>query len=106
MDKDNIIYISGKITGLTRTEYMEQFAKAEHDLQMQGYKVLNPAKTCDTLPSNMPYDCYMNLSLEMLKMASKIYMLDGWGTSKGSTIEFLYAVANGYEIIYETEVKK
>lgn len=37
-----MVYISGKITGTK--DYLERFETVEHDLILQGYDVINPAK--------------------------------------------------------------
>lgn len=103
-DPDRMIYISGKISGLSRPEYMSHFAKAEDELKMQGMIPINPAKVGDSMPSGLTWELYMNISLELLYMCRKIFMLKGWQTSKGSCIEHQYAVASGYEIFYEEEI--
>lgn len=101
-DPDRMIYISGKISGLSRPEYMEHFSKAENELKMQGMIPLNPARVCDSMPSGLPWELYMNISIELLCMANKIFILDGWETSQGATIERAYAMASNYEIFYES----
>lgn len=98
---DSRIYISGKITGLTREEYLARFAKVHHNLKMHGYDVYNPALINDTLPTCTNWEEYMEISMCLLKMCKRIYMLDGWETSRGAMIEHQYAKDNGYKIIYE-----
>lgn len=105
-DKDKAVYISGKISGLTRKQYLENFQKAEEELRAQGYIPVNPAKVCDALPPGMPWGCYMDIALDMLKHCRKIYMLNNWMTSKGATLEMLYARGKGFEIIHQSVMEE
>lgn len=84
------VYISGKITGTT--DFMERFDSAEEKLKSRGYAVLNPAKANSYMPEDTTWDEYMKVSLTLLQMADAIYMLDGWGNSKGAIQEYNMAV--------------
>lgn len=90
------IYISGPITGTT--DYMERFARAEAQLEAEGYAVINPAKVNAMLPEETSYEQYMNMSMTMLEDADMIYMLEGWETSGGARREFDRARAEGKPI--------
>lgn len=96
------VYISGKITGLSRTEYMTKFNKAEEYLKTKGYEVINPARTNGTLPESTTYDQYMDMSMLLLSMCDTIFLLDNWMDSKGAKKEFQVANANNLEIMFET----
>ena len=50
------IYISGQISNLEKSDYMERFAKAEKKLTEQGYSVVNPAKVNAQLPEDTSYE--------------------------------------------------
>jgi len=101
MNANNRIYISGRITGLKRPEYLANFAKAEEELKMQGFVVLNPAKVNDTLPACMTWEEYMEVSMTLLKMCKRIYLLKNWRESKGAKAEWNYATMHDYEVIEE-----
>lgn len=94
-----MIYISGRITGITN--YMWWFANAEKKLKEIGYKeVVNPARTCLTLPE-LSHDDYMTVCMALLSLCDSIYMLKGYERSKGAMQELEYAKEHGYEILKE-----
>lgn len=89
--KKEKVYLSGKISGLPREEYMTRFANAEQELIKQGYKVLNPTKL---LPSRhlwvyrlVGYKLTLLYDLWHLMKCDGIYMLDGWEHSNGAMLE-------------------
>lgn len=96
------VYISGKITGLSRTEYMTKFNKVEEYLKTKGYEVINPARTNGTLPESTTYDQYMDMSMLLLSMCDTIFLLDNWMDSNGAKKEFQIASANNYTVMFET----
>lgn len=98
---NNKIYISGKITGLSRHKYLSNFRKVERKLLKLGYTPINPARVNDTLPRNTNYESYMNMSICMLSFCDTIYMMSNWKDSNGARIEHDYAKRNNYKIIYE-----
>lgn len=93
------VYISGPVTGTS--DYMERFNKAETELQMSGFSVVNPAKVNATLPEDTSYEEYMKMSMLMLDMCDAIYMLKGWEKSPGSNREYGYAMAKDKIIFRE-----
>lgn len=95
------IYISGKISGLPREEYLAKFDLAEKRLLSEGYEVINPARTNDTLPKSTSYQQYMDMSMLMLSMCDGIYMLDGWRDSPGATREYEWAEEHKLKIRYQ-----
>lgn len=94
-----MIYISGAITGTT--DYMEHFNKAENDLILQGYEVVNPARINANLPKICTHKDYMKMSLTELELCDTIYLLKGYEKSVGAMEELRYAVKHGYTIIKE-----
>ena len=95
------VYISGKITGLSKEEYMNHFADAEKYLTNKGFSVINPARTNGTLPEDTTYDQYMDMSLLMISMCDTIYLLDNWKDSNGARKEAEYAYMHDMEVLFE-----
>ena len=95
-------YISGKITGLDRKDYMKNFFDAQARLIEQGHQTINPAIFNDVLPAETTYEEFMKIDLFLLSMCDAIYLLDGWEDSKGAKAEFQKAKELGLEIHYET----
>lgn len=93
------IYISGGITGVD--DYMERFAKAQKELEAQGYSVLNPALFNSIMPEDTTYEEYMKMSFTMLDMADAVYFLKGWDKSMGANREYGYALANDKILLFE-----
>lgn len=93
------IYISGQITGTT--DYMERFAEAEERLAAEGYSVINPAKVNYFLPEGTTWEEYMKMSFCMMELCDSIYLMTGWGKSKGAKREYHYALSRGMEILEE-----
>lgn len=96
-----IIYISGKISGREKEEYMKQFADAEKKLTEQGYTVINPARVNAEMPKSTSYQVYMNMSKTMLEASDIIYMLSGWELSGGANLEFQWALNRGMMFMFE-----
>lgn len=91
-----IIYIAGKMRGLPDFG-RAKFDAAAEKLRREGNVVLNPAD----LPVGMPIDRYMPICLAMASAADAVYMLKGWETSPGATVERMYADYQGKQIFYE-----
>lgn len=92
------IYISGKITGTE--DYIERFAKAEKELIEQGYEVINPARISTCLPT-LEHEEYMRIDFALLEVCDAIYMLKGWGDSRGAREEYIQAVQEDKLILFE-----
>lgn len=94
-----MIYISGKITGTD--DYLQRFERAEKHLNsMDIVDVINPAKVNSYLPE-LSYSQYIKISLCMLEMCDTVYMLKNWENSVGAKLEWEFAKANNYKIMYE-----
>ena len=96
------IYISGAISNTD--DYMERFAKAEKELTMQGYSVVNPAKVNAQFPKDTTYEEYMKMCFCMLDICEAIFMIQGWSKSRGSIREYGYATAKKKTVFYEYEL--
>lgn len=97
------VYISGKISGLDKEEYMSHFADAEKKLLEMGHEPINPAKYNDMLPTTLSWDQYMWIDLSLLSLCDVIYMLDNWESSKGAKVEREMALKRHMIVIYENE---
>jgi hypothetical protein len=91
------IYISGPITGI------DDFDKAEKELNSAGFSVVNPVKVLSQMPEDTEYEEYM--AMMMLSMCDSIYMLKGWEESTRANREHGYALATDITIIRETKGK-
>lgn len=98
-----IVYISGPITGVKG--YEDNFKRAKEALELQGYCAINPAAINDIMPDNLNYEDYMKIDLAMLNACNAIYMLKGWEKSCGANREYGYALAKGYKIMFEHQIK-
>ncbi len=93
------IYISGKMTGLDKKEYMQKFNTAEKRLKSKGYEVINPVTVA---AYGLDYEKSMAVDLILLGSCDAIYMLDNWKESKGAKTERNHAMSKGIDIIYES----
>ena len=93
------IFISGPVSGTT--DYMERFGNAQKYLESLGHSVINPVLVTSNLPEDTTQKEYMSLDLTMLFMCDAIYMLNGYGKSKGALAELATAKSIGCEIFYE-----
>ena len=100
MSKRRLIYISGPMSGIPRSEYRRKFREAERILHRHGYGVINP---CNVWACRWPWIyramewvlgkrlayavvlCYDLLLL--MTRADGIAMLPGWRASRGAQIE-------------------
>lgn len=94
------IYISGKVSGLTETEYKSRFKIAAEALTQSGWDhVVNPCEIehCE----GATWEKYMLKDIEELFKCNAIYMLNNWRESKGARIEHSVAVETGKKIFYQ-----
>ena len=95
------VYISGKISDCPN--YYDIFLRAEGELINKGFKVVNPAKVMANFPKETRYVEYMAMSLRLLDECDTIYLLNNWYSSYGARIEYLYALSQGKEVLFESE---
>lgn len=90
------VYIAGAITD--NPNYREQFKEAEERLVAAGHAVINPCKN-----EGFTYREYINMGLCELMHCDAIYLLKGYETSTGATLEHDYARTVGLEIMQEPD---
>ena len=102
-----MVYISGQMTGLPKTEYSERFMKAESVLKDRGYKTCNPARFCycrwDWLYRLLGYRLCLCIDLWRLSRCDRIYLIPGWKESCGARVESFFAWTFGIKRLYQDE---
>lgn len=94
------IYVSGGITGRDFQEALKHFADASQMLREQGYEVVNPMELEHN--HDQSWENFMRVDLKAMLDCDSIYMLSGWGRSRGAMIEWELAKEIGFNFIYET----
>ncbi|WP_345212039.1 DUF4406 domain-containing protein [Mucilaginibacter gynuensis] len=95
------IYLSGKITGQSITISKAVFWSAEVKLKQQGHEVINPMELDHSHRGD--WISYMIVDIEaLIRKAEAIYMIDGWGESRGARIEYAIAKELGIPILFES----
>ena len=95
----NVIYIAGPMRGLPDLGRAAFFA-AEVKLRERGWKVINPAR----LPEDLPSEAYMPICLAMLDQADTIALLPGYKNSAGAQIEIAYGAQTGKAVLYMNDM--
>lgn len=98
MNKKTKIYISGKITGI-ENQAEQLFEKAENELTLKGYEVINPLKL--NHQHDKSWHSYMKEDIKALCDCEEIFMLSNWAESKGATIERTIAMSLDIKVLYE-----
>lgn len=82
------IYISGPITGLDHQTAFANFDRAEKMLRDLGFDPVNPMKASGLDSDiNHSWEEYMKADIALLLGCDAIYLLNGWESSRGATIE-------------------
>jgi len=98
---NQVIYISGKITGLSRLEVVEKFKSAEQKLRSFGYShIINPVNLDHTKNINEDYDQYMKTDIKSMMDCNTLYVLPCWKDSTGAKIELQLAIQLNFNIIW------
>lgn len=95
------IYLSGKITGLTREEVVRTFSLGEELIKTlrrdTEVSIFSPVCLEDRIP-NGSYEDYMRVCVQELLNADEAYFMKGWETSRGANVELMVANACGIKI--------
>lgn len=94
-----IIYISGKYTGKTEAETIENIAAARKvavELWEKGFTVICPHLNTSLFETdcNVDYATYLKGYLEILARCDAMILLPNWEQSEGANIEYDFAVAH------------
>ena len=100
---NQLVYISGQITGLDLKEAKAKFDKAEALLFEKGYKPLNPMKVNPPM-CGKNWKEYMLDDIILLFKCDVIYLLGNWQASKGARIEHFIANEMGMTILTEQDL--
>lgn len=98
------VFISGKMTGLTKEEFKAKFNAAEEKVRAMGYEPFNPStpEWNDTMhEAGLSYGDMLILDFKKIQECDALFMLDNWQDSKGATAERAFAAAIGLKIMYE-----
>ena len=79
------VYISGQITSLRHDQYRQAFKDAAKYLEEQGHDPVDPSELGK--PEHRSWNYYMRKAIPLLCECDAIYMLSGWGQSKGAQLE-------------------
>ena len=79
--------------------YKEKFEEAKLKLIAEGYDVVNPAEVY--LGEVASWADYMRRDIKLLMDCDAIFMMKGWGQSRGACVEHYITKKLGLMIIYE-----
>lgn len=96
------IFISGQISGLPLDTAKAAFAEAAEFVRSQGDESVS---TFDTgIPDGSSWDQHMIANLKLLTQCDKIFMMAGWERSRGSRVEYKFAVERRMPVIFATNL--
>lgn len=111
MKQKKRVYISGKISGLRRKDYMYRFADVAGMLERRGFKVVNPTRLWPCrwrwvypamewlVGGETAYRCVLAYDLWRLRKCDGIYVMWGYERSRGSRLERMKAREWNIEIM-------
>lgn len=102
--KKTKIYISGKMSGLSRKRYTMLFSLAQQSLEQRGYEVINPAAH-QQASANVAYKDALATDMALLASCDAIYMLCNWQDSPGAKAEYAFATACGMPVLYQLTIE-
>lgn len=98
-----VVYLSGKMTGLEKSEYEKRFNRAEDFYTSCGFTVINPCRIAQEVEKENPKASYEDY-MKALSGCTHIAMLDGWECSNGAKREKAEAERIGIEIMFFREI--
>lgn len=109
--KKKKVYLSGKMKGLSREEYMKIFHRAEMEMTHAGYWVVSPIRfwpckwkwvypTMEKfLGVRLTYTIVLLYDLWRLSKCEYIYKIPGWNGSRGALTEGAWAFHSGIKLV-------
>ena len=89
-------YISGKISGLSKTEYTRNFDEAKAIVTLGGFKAVSPLDLPHPFKS---WHTRMILCLFAITFCDCVYFMDNWSESSDARIEYKWAEFLRKEVI-------
>lgn len=102
--KHDTVYIAGSMTGKPNYNF-QAFNEAESYLRTTySCRVCNPADFGAIILKHVGspeivYELGIDITMQALKLCTKVYLLNGWEESKGAIHEVDYAIRNNMQII-------
>lgn len=102
--KHDTVYIAGPMTGKPNYNF-QAFNEAESYLHnTYSCRVCNPARFGALILRHVGrtetvYELAIDITMQALKLCTKLYLLNGWEESKGAIREVDYAIRNSMQII-------
>ena len=104
-----IIYISGKITGLSKEDYQAMFDNAKVEIvqmfdKFRDVQVICPTEIAGEVESKIDsptWEDYMKPCVRQITHCTHIYMLKNWEDSRGAKIEHNLAKDLEITVIYQ-----
>ena len=94
--KGSKVYISIPITGIPNNLVEEQVSEVKEWLDSRECVSLNPLD----IPDGPDWHYFMKESVKLLADADIIYMMPGWGNSKGCSLERYLAMRLNISVVY------
>ena len=91
------LYLSGPISGLDIEHAREAFARAQEQMEQQGWEVVNPMD--NGVPVEAPWEEHLAADIIALLDCKAVAMLPGWENSRGARLENAIARRFGMRII-------
>ncbi len=90
-------YVTGKITGLPKTDVKEKFNYISNQLKGMGYQVVNPSAVADDSHS---WDEAVRNDIKLMLECDEVHMLPDWQDSRGAQLERDIALRLGMQVVY------
>ncbi len=90
-----VIYIAGRVSGLSYDEVKAKFQYAEDFLKEMGYLVINPV---ELVPMTANWELAMRILLPYLSICDTLCLLPDWKESKGAVLEYELAKTLGLSV--------
>lgn len=99
-----IVYISGKMSGMDERKSKHLFWVAEQHLRDMGYSVINPWNIEDRHNDCNDWGDFIIDDLRIIhQYADCVYMLNNWRYSDGAKTEHDFAKGDGIRIFYQDQ---